>query len=302
MRSKKALVLILLCAMFSFACRYIVLPEGIDLASQDSQGWSAVATNIQSGDSGLRIDLTIRNDTNDWSAMAAVPDKPALLSVNGNTSNCATVFISSGGHRLAPGFQMRGYISGTKAEPVTQSLYVECEGARLDAGAKLVIDYIYFTGQFNYYEPEANKSTGKLEVDLDALVADLTYPVATPVEGLLQSPDATITAINDVVLTLATVGRTPEGLRFGWKTANQGAYPSYVHIGNPPVIGADGIIYGLYEVPDLASVPITPSGGEAEWATEVAAPQDVADLIVLLSVESGKQRLYANYAIELSGY
>jgi hypothetical protein len=105
-----------------------------------------------------------------------------------------------------------------------------------------------------------------------------------------------------VALTLANIERTSEGFRFDWKTANPGEYPSYVHIGNPPVIGADGIIYGIYEIPDLASVPITPAGGEAEWVTEVAAPQEVNNLIMLLSAESGKQRLYANYAIDLSGY
>ncbi|MBN1921924.1 MAG: hypothetical protein JW892_11815 [Anaerolineae bacterium] len=308
MKPKKALVLILLCAMFSFACKYVVLPEGIDSTSGGSKGWTAVATGVESIDDKLRIHLTIRNETNDWSAMTAAPDKPALLSVDANTTNCATVFVSSGGHRLAPGFQMRGYIGGTKTEPVTQLLYVECEGATLADGATLTVDYIYFTGQFNYYEPEANKRDGRLEVDLSALATDLTYPIATAVEGLLQPPDATLTAINDVALTLAKIERTSEGFRFSWKTANPGEYPSYVHIGNPPVIGADGIIYGLYEIPDLASVPITPAGGEAEWATEVAAPQNVAapqetnSLIMLLSVESGKQRLYANYAIDLSGY
>jgi hypothetical protein len=66
------------------------------------------------------------------------------------------------------------------------------------------------------------------------------------------------------------------------------------------VIGADGIIYGIYEVPDLASVPITPAGDEAEWTTEVSVPQDAEGLLILLSVESGKQRLYANYAIDIS--
>jgi hypothetical protein len=71
-------------------------------------------------------------------------------------------------------------------------------------------------------------------------------------------------------------------------------------IGTPPVIGADGIIYGLYEVPDLASVPITPAGGEAEWATEVAVPQDATGLYILLSAKSGKQRLYANYAVDIT--
>jgi len=47
-------------------------------------------------------------------------------------------------------------------------------------------------------------------------------------------------------------------------------------------------------------VPITPAGDVAEWSTEVAVPQDVAGLYILLSVESGKQRLYANYVIDIT--
>ena len=57
---------------------------------------------------------------------------------------------------------------------------------------------------------------------------------------------------------------------------------------------------GLYEVPDLASVPITPAGDKAEWTTEVAVPQDVTGLYILLSAETGKQRLYANYAVDIT--
>jgi hypothetical protein len=301
MSTKKALIPVLVCTLFTFACGYIVLPEGVDVGLGTSQGWSAVATNVESDAGVLHIDVTIRNDTGDWSAMQAVENKPAVLSADGGTTNCDTVFVSSGGHRLAPGFQMQGFIGGTKTEPEAQLLYVECEGAEAASGAILSIDYVYFTGQYNYYEPEANKGDGTLEVNLDEVAADLTYPIAESIEGLVQPSDAEITAINDVVLTLTSVERTDDGLLFSWKTANPGEYPTYVHIGNPPVIGEAGIIYGLYEVPDLASVPITPAGGEAEWTTEVAVPQDAAGLYILLSAESGKQRLYANYAVDITG-
>ena len=47
-------------------------------------------------------------------------------------------------------------------------------------------------------------------------------------------------------------------------------------------------------------MPITSAGDEAEWATEVAVPQDVTGLYILLSAESGKQRLYANYAVDIT--
>lgn len=301
MSTRKARILVLVCALLTCACRYIVLPEDVGGPSAGSGGWSAVATNVGTSDAGdLHIDLAIQNETGDWSAMQAAEGKPAVLTAGGETTNCNTVFVSSGGHRLAPGFQMRGFIGGTKAEPETQLIYVECAGAEAASGATLSIDYVYFTGQYNYYEPEANKGDGTLEIDLDEIATDLTYPVAEEVEGLIQPSDVEITAINDVVLTLTDAERTDEGLVFNWKTANPGEYPTYVHIGNPPVIGAGGIIYGLYEVPDLASVPITPAGGEAEWTTEVTVPQDATGLYILLSAESGKQRLYANYAIDIT--
>src|SRR5690242_9423081 len=127
--------------LLSFACVYIVLPEGLETpeAVEDSAPavWSAVVTNVAESEAGdLHIDITIRNDTGDWSTMHAVPDKPAMLTLgDGTTINCDTVFISTGGHRLAPGFQMRGYTGGKKDDLQTQLLYVECQGASADAGS-----------------------------------------------------------------------------------------------------------------------------------------------------------------------
>jgi hypothetical protein len=117
---------------------------------------------------------------------------------------------------------------------------------------------------------------------------------------LIQPLKAEITAINKVALNLTEVMRTDKGLQFKWQTANPGEYPSYVHIGNPPVIGADGILYGFYETPDIVSVPITPAGAKAEWTTEVAVPQEVKGLYIMLSVESKKQRLFVYYAVDVS--
>jgi len=303
MRIKKALIPILACALLQYACAYIVLPEDLDSpASGVSKGWSAVVTNVGKSDAGdLHIDLTLRNETADWSAMQATAGKPAVLTTGGGkTTNCETVFVGTGGHRLAPGFQMRGFIAGTKAEPKTQLIYVECKGAEAAPGSKLSIDYSYVTGQYNYYEQDKNRAVGKLEVNLDEMAADLKYPISEPVEGLIQRPDTEITALNKVVLALTGVERTDKGLQFKWQTSNPGEYPSYVHIGNPPVIGEDGILYGFYESPDIASVPITPAGGKAEWTTEVAVPQDVTGLYIMLSAESGKARLFANYAVDVT--
>jgi hypothetical protein len=102
------------------------------------------------------------------------------------------------------------------------------------------------------------------------------------------------------LLTLTDVTRTDGGLQFKWQNDNPGEYPTYVHIGNPPVIGADGIIYGLYESPDIASVPVTGAGKTAQWTTEVAVPKEVGDLYTLLSVEARKQRLFENHAIDIT--
>jgi hypothetical protein len=303
MSIKKALIPILACALFFGACDYIVLPDDIDSStSAASKGWSAVATNIGKSDAGgLHIDLSLRNETADWSAMQAAPNKPAVFTAgDGKTTNCDTVFISTGGHRLAPGFQMRGFTAGTKTEPKTQLIYVECQGAEATPGSKLSFDYTYVTGEYNYYYPETNKVDSTLEVNLDQLATDLNYPIAEPVEGLIQKPGAGIIAINNVVLTLTDVSRTDQGLQFKWQTSNPGEYPSYVHIGNPPVIAADGILYGFYETPDIVSVPITGAGATAEWTTEVAVPKDAKDMYIMLSVESKKQRLFVHYTIDVT--
>lgn len=91
-----------------------------------------------------------------------------------------------------------------------------------------------------------------------------------------------------------------KGLQFAWNAFNPSAYPTYVHIGTPPVIGTDGILYGYYETPDIVSVPITPAAGQAEWTTGVAVPQDAKGFYIMLSVETGKARLFANYALDIT--
>jgi len=302
---KKILVLVFLVfILLNLSCKYIVLPEGLELqgaSDGESMGWNAVATSIGETDRGdLHIDLTIQNGTGEWSAMSAVEGKPAVLTSDGESISCETVFVSSGGHRLAPGFQMRGYIAGTKSEPIIQPIYVECTGAEVSPGSTLSIPYSYVTGQYNYYEQDKNKVDDRLEIDLDSVAADLTYPVFKELDGLIQKPGIEIEALNKVILTLTSVQRVDSGLQFAWNTSNPGEYPSYVHIGMPPVIGDDGVLYGFYETPDIVSVPITPASDQAEWTTEVAVPEDVEGLYILLSVETGKARLFENYAIDIN--
>ena len=166
-----------------------------------------------------------------------------------------------------------------RPSPTTERIRVECAGATAGPGAKLAVDYAYVTGEYDYYDAKTTGTEGKLEINLDELAADLTFPIAEPIEGLIKPADAEIPALNDVVLTLTDAVRTDEGFEFSWQTANPGEYPTIVHIGNPPVIGADGILYGYYESPDLASAPVTPPGDTADWTTEVAVPADVEGLL-----------------------
>lgn len=307
MNVRKTLIAVLLaCAFFSFACVYVVLPEGLETQEAVVEGsefkvWNAVVTNVGKSDAGdLHIDITIRNDTGDWSTMHSVPDKPAVLTSAGKTVNCDTVFVGTGGHRLAPGFQMRGYTSEQEGTLETQLLYVECKGTEAVAGATLSIAYVSFSGILDDYDPEANKAEGTFELKLDEVATDLTYPVATTVDGLIQEPGVSMTGLSENVVTLLDVQRTDTGLQFKWQNFNPTKFPLKTHIGIPPVIGADGIIYGVYETIDMAPIDITPSNANMEWTTDVAIPQDVKGCYILLSVESKKPRTYVNYVLDIS--
>ncbi|RPH60471.1 MAG: hypothetical protein EHM81_06190 [Chloroflexi bacterium] len=305
---KKMLILALLAyAVLSFACVYIVLPEGLEepVVADGSGGpkaWGAVVTSAGQSEAGdLRVELTIRNDTGDWANMYAVAGKPAILTGgDGKTANCETVFVGTGGHRLAPGFQMRGYTGGTLDTPEQQLLYVECKGAAVSAGAKLSIPYVSFGGILDDYNPEANKTEGTLELNLDEVAANLTYPVATPFEGLILPAGTPITGLSDNIVTLLETKRTDTGFQFTWQNENPTKFPLKTHIGTPPVIGADGIIYGVYETIDMPPVPLTPAKEKVQWTTDVAASKDVQGFYILLSVESKKPRTYVNYALDIS--
>ena len=299
---KKILIQILLCTVFLYACAYIVTPAvEITPTSTAAKAWTAVVTNISTSAAGdLHIDITIRNETGDWSVMQAVKDHPAVLTVsNGKKINCNTVFVGTGGNSLAPGFQMQGYTVGTKAEPKTQLLYVECNGATAVPGSKLSVDYSYVTGPYNYYV-SAKPVNDKLELNLDQVAVDLKYPIAEAVQGLIEKPDAKIAAINDCVLSLTDIKQTDTGLELSWETTNPGAYPTYVHIGTPPVVGSDGIIYGVYEDPTLADAPITLPGQKADWMTSVAVPKEVTGLYILVSVETKQQKNFTSHVVDIT--
>jgi hypothetical protein len=299
---KKNLIQIMICTVFLYACAYIVTPAPeVTPTSKAAKAWTAVVTNVgTSGAGDLHIDITIQNRTGEWSAMQAVAGHPAVLAVSGGkNTNCDTVFVGTGGNSLAPGFQMRGYTGGTKAEPKTQLLYVECKGAAVAPGSKLSIEYTYVTGEFNYYVA-ANPINAKMELNLDQVATDLKYPIDVSVPGLIEKAGNKIDAINKCTLVLTDAKRTDTGLEFAWQTDNPGAYPTYVHIGTPPVIGSDGIIYGFYESPNLADAPITLPGQKADWTTDVTVPKDVTGLYILLSVESKQQKLFVSHVVDIT--
>lgn len=294
--------------LFLCACAYIVLPEGLEDSVDDANAedlvWTGFVTNVGETESGdLHVDITIRNDTGDWSTMRAVENKPAvLISGDGARTNCDTVEVGTGGHRLAPGFQIRGYTKEENGQPQTQLLYVECQGASAGPGSKLLIDTVQFDGNVDYYVEieEENKQEGGLELNLDEIVTELTYPVASLDEDLLPDDGLEITGLSENVVSLLEVQRSDSGLQFTWENSNPSKFALKTHIGIPPVVGEDGIIYGVYKTLDIPEVPLTPAQGSVEWTTEVAVPQEVGGLIILLSVESNKPRTYINYAVEIT--
>jgi hypothetical protein len=303
MGMKKVLIPTVLCALLSFACAYIVVPADLLVTptSVASKGWSGIVTNLGKSDAGdLHIDLAIRNDTQDWSAMQADEGKPAELTTSdGKKTNCDTVFVGTGGTSLAPGFQMRGYTSGTKSTPKTQLLYVECKGASASPRSKLSIGYSYVTGAYDLHVPSVPVNE-TMQLSLDQVAKDVKYPVGTPVQGLVAKVGDKISAINSFTLTLTDAKRTDTGLELNWQDYNPSDYPNYVHIGTPPVIGADGIIYGLYEDPSIADATIALSKGTADWTTTVEVPNNVTGLYVLVSVETRQSKYFVSHAIDIT--
>ncbi|HUP15701.1 MAG TPA: hypothetical protein VM848_06600 [Acidimicrobiia bacterium] len=58
------------------------------------------------------------------------------------------------------------------------------------------------TGEYNYYEQDANRGEGTFNLELDQISTDLTSPIAESVDGLIQPASTEIVAINGDVLTL----------------------------------------------------------------------------------------------------
>ena len=254
----------------------------------------------------LHVDLSLRNDTGDWSAMNVAASSAKVTDGSGKTSDCATAFVGTSvfagdsGWFLPPGFIMKGYTGGTVQAPVTQLNYVECAGVAKSAGEKLEVKYSYITGPFNYYIP-STKTAATLTLSLDKVVADTKYPIAAEAATLkIVKSDAQIPAINKCTVQLTGVKRTDTGFEFTWVSNNSSASPAYVHIGQPPVIGADGILYGFYRSPHLTDPPITPAGQTATWTTTVAAPKDGKGFYILAPVETKQNKYFVDFVVDIT--
>ena len=237
--------------------------------------------------------------------MDVAASKASVTTSSGQSTNCGTVFVGTSvfvnqsGWFLPAGFVMKGYTGGTTAKPVTQLLYVEYAGVTKAAGETLSINYSYITGPFNYYVA-SGVAQGTLKIDLDKLVKDTKYPVAASISGLIKKSDAVVSAINSCTVQWTDAKRTDTGLEFSWQSTNGSRSLAYVHIGEPPVIGADGIMYGFYTSPHLSDAPITPAGDKATWTSEVAVPKDVTGLYILVLVESKQQKYFVDHVLDIT--
>ena len=77
-------------------------------------------------------------------------------------------------------------------------------------------------------------------------------------------------------------------------------YACTVHIGAPPVIGSDGVVYGFYASPHQPDPPGAPALATATWKTTVAVPADVTGLYVLPSVEFQQAKYFVNHAVDIT--
>ena len=225
--------------------------------------WSAIATDGRGRRPAATSTSTSRsdNETGNWSAMqVASSGAVALTTGDGKTATCATAFVGTGGNEPGarlPDARLYRRHEGEAGRP--SSLYVECAGrragGRLEAGDRLLVRdrRVQLLLAVRAGRAPSSRSTSTRSPRTSRTRS------RDPVEGLVEKPTDPIEAINkcDADPDDRRPGR-PTGSKFAWHTENPTAYPTYVHIGMPPVIGSDGVIYGFYESPHLADTPITP--------------------------------------------
>jgi hypothetical protein len=286
-------------------CRGFRRPIGVptptpsaDQSSAVGKGWSLIPTAITKTAAGdLHVDLAARNDTGDWSVMAATGEPAEVMAKDGKKTTCDTVQVGTGGHFVPPGFQIRGY---SLKDNKTQTLFVECKGVEPAAGQQLNVPYTFVPGEYDYYAQDKGRTEAFVIADLDLVSPSLTYPVADPSAVKAEAITEPISTLNKTTLANTRIARTADAIAMDWKVTNPSEYDTKVHIGNPPVLGSDGIIHGVRVSPDIVDQPFSPPKGEVEFNTEVSVPADVSGLYLLLSVEQSRERLFANHLIDLT--
>ena len=66
------------------------------------------------------------------------------------------------------------------------------------------------------------------------------------------------------------------------------------------MIGAEGVLYGLYEDPSIADATIALPHATAEWTTAVEGPNNVTGLYVLVSVETRQSKYLVSHVVDIS--
>ena len=143
-----------------------------------------------SDDGGIRIDLAIRNDTADWSTMAAAMEPAVLRGGDGRPSSAQRSTSARAGIVWLPGFQMRGLHRRDEGEPELVQLGVECDVGEVPAGldARPSTTRTWSVSSTTTTR-DASRADGTIDFALDTSRATSRYPVGQPVDGLVQPAD-----------------------------------------------------------------------------------------------------------------
>ena len=246
-------------------CGYIVVPpEASAPVGAGVEGLDAPSpTSVEPGDGGdLQVELTHPQRDRRLERDAGRRGKPAVLTDgDGKTTDCATVVVGTGGHRSPRAADPGLPDAGRRTQPTTELIRVECAGATAGPGAKLAhrLQLRHRRVQLLRARRDADRGEARGRPRSRSR-PDLSYPVAEPVDGVVQPADIEIAAINDVSLTL--IARRADGRRASSSTGrptNPERVPDAMSTSATRRSSArDGVIYGFYESPDLADGPDHP--------------------------------------------
>jgi hypothetical protein len=313
MKVRRTLAAVVVLGFAVAGCDYIVPPVqvGTPPPAIVKGGWQGFVTAVADVNGSLHVELAIQNNNSDWAAIDVARSTASITDKAGKSTTCDKVFVgtsvfqkpgySETGWFLPPGFVMKGYTGGTKAKPVTQLESVDCAGVAKAAGLKLTVKYTYVMGPYNYYR-QSDLINDEINLDLDNVTTDVTFPRANDKAKAFKVGEPMV-GLNDFHVTLTAVARSDEGFTFAWHADN----PNYIHIGTPPVIGDDGILYGFYESPHLSTPPLIPAAddagnrGTADWTTKIAVPKTVMGCYILVPLESNQNKYFIDQLIDITG-